>query len=78
MIAGIRQQTCPVDDIDQTTLVSVVKIDLSCAEVWAVTRAGEERLIGRSSGTGKVDSASARYYPDGTVRLCVERRATGG
>lgn len=70
-INGIRQQYCRVNDAEQTTLVSVVSVPLDHAAVWAVTRAGAARFIGRTPPgvIGKVDAAGAEYFDDGTVRL---------
>jgi hypothetical protein len=77
-ILGIRQQTCMVDDPAETTLVAIVAVSLAYAEVWAEARDGTERFIGRSTGTGKVDSASPSYFADGTVRLSVSAAVPGG
>lgn len=66
-----RLTTTQVDDPDESTLVCVVHLNVkpAWAECRAVTRAGLSRFIGRSPEGMAVDSASAEYYPDGTVRL---------
>jgi hypothetical protein len=71
---AVRLTTSYVGDAAETTLVTVVHFDVSVpyAEVHAVTPTGESRLVGRSPTTiGKVDSASAEAFPNGTVRLWV-------
>jgi hypothetical protein len=77
-IPGIRQTITIVDD--NVTLVTAIKTDLSAAEVWAVKRDGTSHRIGRSEPgvIGKVDSASARAFRDGTVRLMCSAAFPGG
>src|SRR5262245_49826819 len=77
-IPGVRQTITSVDD--NVTLVTAIKVDLSAAEVWAVKRDGTSHRIGRSEPgvIGKVDSASARTFRDGTVRLICSAAIPGG
>ena len=77
-IPGIRQTISVVDD--NVTLVTVIQIDLLSAEVHAVNRDGTSHRIGRSEPgvIGKIDSASARAFRDGTVRLVCSAAVPGG
>ena len=77
-IPGIRQTISVVDD--NVTLLTAIKTDLSAADVWAITRDGGARHIGRSTPgvIGKVDSASARAFLNGTVRLVCSAAIPGG
>jgi hypothetical protein len=71
---AIHVTTCYVGGPDEITLITVVHDNepVAYAEVHAVASDGTSQLIGRSPNTiGKVDSASADAFPDGTVRLWV-------
>lgn len=78
-IPGVRQQQCRVRDADETTLVTTIAVSLAYAEVWAVTRAGGARHIGRTTAGAyaKIDSAGSEYFDDGTVRLWFSAAAPG-
>lgn len=77
-INGIRQQFCRVTD--DLTLVSVVVVSLAYAELWVVTRGGAAERIGRTpdGAIGKVDSAGATFFNDGTARLWASAADVGG
>lgn len=69
-----RLNTRLVGGPGEVTLVTVVHLNVkpSYAEVHAVERGGASEFIGRSGDPlGLDDSASAEYFPDGTVRLWV-------
>lgn len=68
-----RLTVSPIPWDDNLSLVCVVHLGVApaVAEVYAIDRAGTARSIGRSEPIGKDDSAGARAYHDGTVRLFV-------